>query len=369
MSINRKAISIVTIMAVLVAGVMLYSFGTKKEKTLPVAEAHKTSVKVEQAKTIANGAALSFKATLEPVDEGIVSSKVGGKVVSILFQDGKQVTQGEPLVELDDRELRNQLKAAETDLQKLKINLETSQHDYDRYQQLFDSDAIPKVDLENAETVLNNAKADLESANVKIQNLKDSLQDTVIEAPISGTMDEKNVSLGQYVSPGTVLGKVKNVASLNAVIQVNQDDAEYIKVGQKAQVKLSEHGSVYEGVVKSIGVSADPSARVFNCKVQIENKNQLLHPGVYATVDIVTDQQKKMLVLPIGALSGSEGEYSVFIIENGVARKRSVNIGEIDQQLAEVKSGIKEGEKVIVTNLNTLQDGDEVVIAGQGETK
>jgi len=368
MSKGQKIVSIVTVLVVLVAGAVLFGKLSAKKVTPTTADAgNRTAVQVQQVKISENAAVMSFKATLEPVDEGIVSSKTAGRVEQILFEDGQKVTQGEPLVQLDDQELGNQLKTAEANLQSLEINLESAQRSYDRMKQLFDSQAIAKSDFQNAETALKTAKANLNSANVNIESLRDALANAIIRAPISGTMDEKSVNLGQYVSPGTVMAKVKNISSVNAVIQVKQSDANYISVGQKAQVKFDENNpTVYEGVVKSIDVAANPSARVFDCKVQISNQEQSLHPGIFARVEIGSGQNKKIVAVPIIALTGSEGNYAVFVADNGVARRRSVIIGELYQDVAEVKSGLQEGENVIITNLNMLQDGDAVAVAGQG---
>jgi len=369
MRASRRMISITIALVVLFAGAMLfYKLIAMKKVPAPAAAGNKTVVEVQQAKTIENASVLTFKATLEPVDEGIVSGKISGKVVKILFEDGKKVSQDEPLVMLDDQDLRNQLKSAETNLQRLEINLESAQRDYDRNKQLFDNNAIAKSDFENAETALKTAKVDLESANVNIESLKDSLENFIIRAPISGTVDEKSVNLGQFVTPGAVLAKVKNTYSLNAVIQLKQSDLDKVKVGQKATLKLSKEDTAgYKGVVKAIDVSANVAARVFDCKVQIGNEAGKLHPGGFAYVEIPVDKKREMVAIPMEALTGSEGNYSIFTVENGVARKRIVTIGEIHDNMAEVISGLKAGEKVIVTNLNTLQDGDAVAVNGQGE--
>lgn len=366
---KRKKIVLATVFLLLfVAGGMFLSKIAQKKAPVTANTGNITSVEVEQAKTSENAVILSYKATLEPVDEGIVSSKVSGRVVRVLFDDNQQVSRDEPLIQLDDQDLRDQLNTAEANLQTLEINLETAQRNYDRYKQLFDTGAVAKADFESVETALKTAKANLNSSYVNIDSLKHSLADAVVRASISGTIEDKSVNLGQYVSPGTVLAKVKNISAVNAVIQVKQSDAKYITVGQKAQVKLDDNNStVYEGIVKSMDVSADPSARVFNCKVQIDNPNQDLHPGVFANVEIDTGQKENIIAIPVNYLIGSEGEYSVFVLENDVARQRSISIGRISQNMAEVISGLQEGEQVIVTNLNTLQDGDKVTVNGQGE--
>jgi len=341
---------------------------TAKKTPAPASAGNKVYVEAQQAKTVKNASVLSFKATLEPEEEGIVSSKISGKVVQILFDNGRKVTQGAPMVMLDDQDLANQLKSAQTNLQKLELNLDLSQRNYDRIKQLYDNSAVSKSDFENAEAALKTAKVDLESARINIEILQDTLEDTVVRSPISGAVDEKEVVLGQFVSPSNVLAKVKNTASLYAVIQVKQSDLDKVKAGSKATVKLSrEDTKGYQGVVKTIDIAADVSARVFDCKVQVGNEAGKLHPGEFAYVEIPVDETVEKVVIPMKALTGAEGNYSVFTIENSVARKHAVTIGETQNNLAEVISGLKAGEKVIVTNLNMLQDGDEVSVSGQGE--
>ncbi|GAB4260675.1 efflux RND transporter periplasmic adaptor subunit [Thermincola ferriacetica] len=395
---KQRIIIFSVIFAVLIAGMILYrniSFSLGKNSDQATASA-KTTVQIQEVKTVEKTAVISFDATLEPVEIGIVSSKISGKVVEILFKNGEKVTKGDPLVRLDDQDIRNQLQGAQAQLQaavnqlqatmaslpKAQANLDNATRNYNRMKALFSEGAITERDFENAETSVKVARADLDAlkanvnslrANVNsvkanINSLNTSLANTVIRAPISGIMDEKNINLGEMVSPGAVLAKVKNISTVNAVIKVKQDDLRYIKVGQKAKVKVvGDDAKAYEGIVKTITIAADPGARVFNCEIQIANEAQALRPGVFAKVEISTGQKSKIVAVPVQALTGSEGNYSVFVLEKGVARKRSVSLGEIFKDKAEVKNGLKNGEKIIVTNLNTLQDGDLVRVAGQGD--
>lgn len=364
---GRKLALVAVILLLLTGGGMLFNKIAHQKTPVTVATANITAVKVEQVKTSEVPVVLSYKATIDPVDKGIVSNEVAGKVVSILFDNNQPVAEGDPLIQLDNQDLKDQLNTNEANLQSLEINLASAQRNYDRNKQLFDHGAIAKSDFENVETALETAKANLNSANVEIANLKDSLAKTVITAPISGTINDKSVNMGQYVQTGTELAQIENISSVYAVIQVNQTDAKYIKAGQQAQVKLGESNSTtYEGAVNSIDVSADPSARVFNCKVLINNPDQALHPGVFAQVNIPIDQNQKTITIPLNALTGSAGEYSVFVLQKGVARKHSISIGRIVKDSAEVISGLQVGEQLILTNLNTLQDGDKVAVNGQG---
>ncbi|AFQ44889.1 efflux RND transporter periplasmic adaptor subunit [Desulfosporosinus meridiei] len=386
---KKKVLTIVVVL--ILAGTGVRSFMGKTENTLAETAPNIVYVKATVAENVNEQAIISYKASLEASEEGIVSGKVSGKVVQVMFENGQYVTQGDPLIKLDDQEIRNniassqaQLKASEsqlvssqTGLQKMQLNVENAVRTYDRTKELFDGGAISKVELESAETAVNNAKIDLETekanietakanlttAQIDVNNLADSLANTIITAPITGILDEKSVSLGQYANMGVVLAKVKAISPIYAVIEVDQNDISSLQVGQSAKVTVGSNVvKDYDGIIKSIEASADTTSRVFKCKVEVTNLDQALKPGIYAKVDIVSDQTSEVIAVPTDALSGNPGNYTVFVIDQGVARKRIVSIGQISKGLVEIKDGVKNGDSVIITNVNTLQDGDAVSV-------
>lgn len=377
---KKKVIISMAVLVVLITGVMLL----RNQEGASPAEIkqvnNEVSVKVQQVNFTEKAAGIEFKATLEASEEGIVSSKVGGKVVQILFEEGKYIHQGEPLVKLDDKEARNNLRAAESQLSaaqasltSAEVNLDSEQSNYDRLKVLFDNNAIAKVELEKAEIALKAAKANLEAqkasvltSQVNVESLTDSLSYTTISAPISGIMDEKSVSLGQNVDSGTILAKVKNIFPIYAVIEVKQTNLDDIKVGQKAKVTIGESDTkAHDGTLKSIDVSADPSSRVFKGKIQLDNPDQTLKPGSFAKAELFNDQKVETATVPIAALAGNEGSYYVYVNDKGIARKRSVTIGETDENVVVIKSGVQRGESVVCTNVNTLQDGDTIAVVSE----
>ncbi|MCH5138773.1 efflux RND transporter periplasmic adaptor subunit [Clostridiaceae bacterium UIB06] len=389
-----SVISLIIVGGILGSKSKVFSNEAKKNNSKITAVNSKVSVQVQQAKTIEKDSGASYKATLEAYEEGTVSSKVSGKVAQILFENGKSVSQGDPLIVLDDTDIRNQLRSAESQLkvsqsqlnsselalQKFNTSVENAQRNYDRTKSLFEQGAVAKVEFENAETALKNAKTDydsgkasiemskasIESAQVSIDNLQTSLNDIVIKAPISGIMDGKTVKLGQMASQGTVLAKVNNTSSIYAVIQVEQENIKNIQIGQKALVKVNGgDDKAYEGIINRIDASADPNARVFSCKILLDNKDNSLHPGVFAKAQILSSEKVQVLVVPIEALGGNEGQYYVFVSDNGVAKKHKVTIGETDKNMVEIKSGIKSEDKVICTNTSTLQDGDKIQVVSK----
>jgi len=384
---KKKLIVGVVIVVVFIAGVVLFrsnvvqsTFLAKDSQTKATVTSNKVAVKVIKPKEAAQSEGSNFKATLEADQEGIVSSKNNGKVIRILFEDGKQVTQGETLVMLDDQDIRNQITSAErqlevakASLQKPEVNLENTQRSYDRTKTLVEQGALARVELDNAETSLKMIKADIASSQASIQaaqttidNLQTALADTSIHAPITGVMDGKNVTLGQSITSGNVLGKVKDISLINATIEVDQALIQTVKVGQKAKLKLNEKDTdIYEGVVKSINTSADSASRAFKVKIQLDNQKLFLRPGVSAKVMLMDEAKIRNFAIPVELITGKEGDYSIYINENGMVKKRAVTVGPLVNNLAEIKSGLQGNESIISTNLNMIQEGDAITVVAE----
>lgn len=384
---KKKMISVVIIVIVFIAGVVLFRnnvfqsiFVAKDNQSKETVVNNNVAVEVIRPKAVAQGEGTYYKATLEADREGIVNSKNNGKVISVLFEDGKHVTQGETLVILDDQDIKNQINSAESQLevskaslQKPEASLESTQRSYDRTKILVEQGALAKVELDNAETSLKMIKGDIASiqANIRaaqtnIDNLQSTLADMIIRAPITGVMDGKNVSLGQFLTQGNVLGKVKDTSMIDAVIEIDQALIQTIKIGQKARLKLNEEDTeAYEGVIKSINSSADPSSRAFKVKIQLDNEKLALKPGVSAKVMLTNDTKVQNFAIPVALITGKEGNYSVFINNNGIVQKRAVTVGSLVNNQAEIKSGLQGNESIISTNLNMIQEGDEITVVSE----
>ncbi|MBP2033590.1 multidrug efflux pump subunit AcrA (membrane-fusion protein) [Clostridium algifaecis] len=405
---KKKRICIIALAAFVVAAVGGSIFLGRKKIPKISSNMNKVSVKVIEANMDTVTSKESFKASLEASQEGAVSNKIAGKVTQVLFEDGQTVSAGQVLAKLDDTDIRNNIKADEAQLtaaeaqfksaqssassaqlgvNKPQIDLETAQNNYNRTKALYDQGAATKVDLENAESQLKTAESALQSAKASAQassistqaqaaniqtaqtnldNLNESLQNAVITAPTSGVMTGKSINVGQYLSPGAALGKVETISPIYAVIDIRESDLSYVKLGVKAKFKLGDDSlKEYDGVVKSIDAAADPTSRVFKCKIQIDNKDGKLKPGVFGSVEIATDQNKKAITAPLKAIGGTEGNYYVFIDNNGAAKKQNITIGEFDKDNVEIKSGVQTGDEVICTNVGTLQDGDVVKVVSE----
>jgi RND family efflux transporter MFP subunit len=388
----KKVILYAVIVIAVISGIVVAKnkFFSAEETTTTAVEIKKTAVEAQIVKRTEKNSGDTYKATLEAYQQGIVTSKLSARVASVSFENGQYVNAGDVLVTLEDQDTRNNLKTAQAQLQvneqqlnsaqvsieKLKNNLDDVKRTYDREKTLFESEAISKVDFETAEKNLNNAQVDYDSGNatvetskasieaqkINISNLQDTLNDAVIKAPISGVISGKSVNIGQMATPGTVLGKINDISSVYAIIQVPQEKISGLSIGQPATISVDGSDKTYNGTIQTMDSAADTITRVFNCKIKIDNSDKSLLPGIFGKVQLISEQNTEVITVPINALVGSEGNYSVFINNNGIAKKQKITIGETDDNNVEIISGINDGDQVICTNTSTLQDGTEVDI-------
>ncbi|WP_271812624.1 efflux RND transporter periplasmic adaptor subunit [Clostridium beijerinckii] len=402
-NVKKIVIYAVIVIAVISCAAVAKSklFTAKKEATTDVA-ASKTTVEVQISKAQEKSLGDSYKATLEAYQQGIVTSKIAAKVVNVSVENGQYVNAGDTIATLDDQDIQNSIKTAQAQvqvseqqvnstqqqlnssqvtLQKLQILMDDAQRNYDRQKTLFDGGAISKTDLESAEKALNTSKADyssglasiesakasiesskasLEAQKVNLQKAQNDLANTVIKAPISGVISDKALNVGQMASQGAALAKVNDISSVYATIQVPQEKITGVKIGQAATITVDGNDKTYDGTIEAMDSAADATTRVFNCKVKIDNGDKSLLPGIFGKVQLISEEKAQVITVPISALAGNEGDYSVFINDNGIAKKQKITIGETNGNNVEITDGIKEGDQVICTNISTLQEGSEV---------
>lgn len=373
---KKIAAGILLLLAILLSVRMLASISAENGSDN---NSYSVSVAVEKAFEQPVSPVYTYKATLEPKEYGLVTTKIAGKVSCILFENGDAVKQGQPLIQIDTQDIENQLSSAENQLkiasfseQKAKAALSSAELAFSRTQALFQEGAVSQSTLDAATTSLQTATADhnlaqanINAARITMQTLKDQLANATICAPISGIIDSKNVSVGQYLTTqgsNVVLAKIIDTSVLNAVIQVEQDQLSLIQVGQTATVTLDGSDQSFEGAVTNVDPSADPSSRSFECKIALNQKDPALMPGIFTTVSFTDLNSRMAITVPMDAVIEDEGKYYLYIAENKKAVRREVKIGDLLNQTITIQSGIQEGDMVIISNVNMLQDGDPIEV-------
>ncbi len=326
------------------------------------------TVLAEEAQQMDREKVLLMNGTIAPYEKALVTARVAGIVQNISVENGKTIQAGQTLAVLESDAYQNAVELNQAVLSKAETQLSITRSDHERVQVLYDHGAVSEKEFQDLTAALKIAEADYAAASAALTNSQRDLQHTIITAPISGIAVNRNVSLGQMLSPGYPLLEVENISSVYVDVEVRAEDINLIQPGKAARVLVSALGDQsFTGTVATVNPSASAAGRVYAARIKLDNPGYSLKPGMFAEVYINTGQSEQVMVIPQKALISRQGQYYVFITEGEQVKLQLVEIGAIIQEQVEIKKGLTVGQQVVVSNVNKLKDMDRVIIAGQQE--
>jgi membrane fusion protein (multidrug efflux system) len=280
-------------------------------------------------------------------DENITySAKVPSVVSKINVKVGDRVKAGQILAELDAKVSRAQLEGA------LK-QYELANTVYEKRKALWDQKVGSEIEFLQAK----NAKESLEKT---IQSAREGLDMYYIKADYSGTVDVVSIKVGQAVSPGIPAITVVNPDKLKVKAQLSEAYASNIKQGDDVTLRFPDINKDMKAKVSYASKSIDPMTRTFNVEVNLANDNDL-HPNMVAEIKIVDYIAASTIVVPINTIQQIDNEDVVFIaVKSGnqlIAKKVPVTVGKTYNGLAEIRSGLNEGDELITVGYQDLTNG------------
>lgn len=394
----KKSLAITAACLLFMAAAALAGCSSKMETTAGGQDAAVINKSPARIGHLDTGTVISGK--LEALLSANVVPKIGGKVASIKVDVGSEVAAGDLLLSLDAADLealvdlnaaqlekaRNsdlpaQKNQAELNLANAEALFNTADADYHRYQQLLDANVISRQQFEQAEKQYLQAKASYEAAQnalnimvnatipetvrlyeAQLKKARADLANTVVKAPISGIITAKNINPGEMASPNQPVISIVNLDTVVVQANVNEDQVNKISVGQELKVKVSSvREEPFTGIITNIALAANPASKAFPVKIQVENQDHILKPGMFAEVFLSTSQEEG-IIIPREALIKGENNSYVWVVADGQVSMRQVEPGQSDGKNVIIRSGLEEGEEVATTNTDSLKDGMKVNI-------
>lgn len=275
----------------------------------------------------------------------LVNAQVPGVVTAVYSKAGQSVHKGQVLAQIDDQVLRQNMAQVQTQLD-LANNL------YRRQKALWDQKIGTEVQYLNIKT----QKEGLERQMGVLRSQQSMYK---ITSPISGTVDQMDLKLGQAVMPGMSAIRVINANNLKAKALLAETYASRVNQGDEVNVILPDVPDSLNTHVTFASKVIDQASRSFNVEVKLPSKAKY-RPNMLAILKIVDYTNLNAITVPVNAIQKSEsGEY-VYTAENGKATRTSIKTGKVYDGKAEVISGLKAGDKVITVGFSDLNDGDIV---------
>jgi RND family efflux transporter MFP subunit len=310
--------------------------------------------------------------------------KVAGRLETVTVRLGDRVTRGQTIAKIDDREIQEQVKQAEASynvasatIRQREADLKLAQTNLDRSRSLFERELIPKQTFDDVDSryqaslaQLDLARAQFAQAQARLDELKINLANTVIASPVTCFVGKRVLDPGGWVTPNTPFISVVDIGVVRLVANIVEKDIRRVTQNLVADVEVDAYpGEKFSGHVTHMAPVLDPATRTGQIEIDIENPEFRLKPGMYAKVTFTVDKKANALVIPTAALvdlGGNKGVFTATATELGqVAQFKKIDVGIVNQTLAEVTSGLAEGERIVSTGAAALREGDRIVLPGE----
>lgn len=338
--------------ALLLAGMTMFGLAgcAKKDEKKAAPPAHAVT-QVDYAVVAETSApvAITGSGTVSAWQEVPVGAETGGlNAVALLVDEGQSVSQGQPLLRMDDVLLRAQLRQAQA-------SATQAQKAYDRSKELFDKGYLSAAGLEQAE-------ANQQTTSAALATAQTQLSLATVRAPVAGIVVSRKAVLGQIVQQGAELFRIVRDGRVELNMQVVETDLHVIKPGMAATVTSESTGPV-GGSVRIVTPMVDPATRLGFARVSVPWSSGL-RPGMYAAGSIDAGQQS-VLMVPQTAVVYSQNTPGIYFVgPDGKVHFRKVVLGARLGKNVVVREGAAVGDKVVTTGAGFLNDGDTVKLSG-----
>ena len=329
------------------AVIIFLSCNSKKEETNTATPEEEQALPVKTQRVISEMVPQinNFTATVEPEKVNHIGSASPNRIKKIYVEVGDHVKTGQKLVEMDAASLSQQ-----------KVQLENLKTDYDRTRELFAVGGASQQQVDQMKTQYETAKA-------AYDNL---VENTILTSPIDGVVTARNYDSGDMYASNPIV-TIMQTRPVKVLIHVSEQHFKDIKTGMPVDVQVEVYGNeVFKGKVSLIYPTIDPSTRTFTVEITLPNQDNRIRPGMFARVNINFGDQMSILVPDRAVIkqAGSNEKY-VFVVKDGIAHYRKVELGQRLGDLYEIVSGLQDGDEVIISGQTRLNDESKVEIKNQ----
>ena len=309
----------------------------------------KTNVRVQEVDLESLSIQSTYVGNLLPNQRVIMRSEIDGVIENIYFDEGQEIVKNKKLVDISTKELSLKLKIALADSKLAESNL-------NRDEKLAKKNLIPNAQLHQTRTFAERAFLNKELAKI-------SLNKSLINSPLKGTVKTRFVKVGEFVRKGDRLAEILEVDRILVRINIPEQEILQIIIGQKVDITLYILGKkIFEGQVKKIGLEADASNRTFPVQVEVDNRERGLRPGMLARVTFTQRVDQDQVVIPRHTIMERDSGRIVYVVDNGKAIQREVTIGISQREKVQILMGLSKGEQLVVEGHTKLTDGEEINI-------
>lgn len=306
--------------------------------------------------------------SVEAFEQVAVTARVAGAVERVLFQEGDVVEPGRVMAEIEPERYRLALAAAQAEHAKALAARDEASAGLERRKAVNakNPDLVRAEEVDAWRTRLASAAAEVARAASSVELAELNLRDALVRPPVAGVVQTRDVETGRYVQPGAVIATLLRREPLLLRFRVPEVEAAPLAPGMAARFTLrGGRDATYSAVLTLVAAAADSRDRMVDVTARVDDPARAeLRPGAFAEVVVPVGSPSEAPVIPQTAIRPTERGFLAFVVEDGVARERILELGlRTADGRVEIRSGIGVGERLVVRGAEALSDGAQVLEA------
>jgi RND family efflux transporter MFP subunit len=394
---SQRSIATVSVALVIAMSVTLSSCSGSGDKKV---QASGPAITVGVTKVVKKslGRHITLSSELVPFQEIDVYAKESGYVKKLLVDYGSHVKAGQVMAILEIPELEAQLQEDQAEIKNAANQVTRAQHELTRYQaqykalhlqytrlnEVFESqpgivaqqevddaqgkDLAASSQVDAGQAALDASQSQLSVAKAKLGHDQSLFDYSKITAPFAGIVTERYANLGTLVQAGTTsstqampIVKLSQDDLFRLVIPVPESYVRYIHIGDPVDVRVPSLNKTFPGKVARFSVDVKAATRTMHTEVDVQNRDRVLMPGLYANADVALEHRDDIPTVPLQAVNHEGNKTTVFVVgKNNEIEDRPITLGLQTANDVEVVSGLAEGEQVVVSDRSGLKTGETV---------
>ncbi|MBV1908311.1 MAG: efflux RND transporter periplasmic adaptor subunit [Kangiellaceae bacterium] len=287
-------------------------------------------------------------ATIEPSSDAKINSRTTGIVKQLLSEEGDDVKAGDILLILDDDDQQLRLKQAAQ-------KLASATREFKRLNKMKKAGIVSPTEWETADNSFQTAGTEKQLAEL-------ALSYTRVAAPFDGRVVWREVDLGEHVSQGELLFRMMAINPLLVRVHIPANRLGSVSVGQTVELIVDTADKALPAVVELVSPIVDPSTGTIKITLRLDSYPKQVRPGDFAEVHMITDQHQDALLISSVAIIEERGQHYVYVAEQGIAKRKGIQLGFVMNEKTEVISGINATDQVVVKGQRNLNDDVKVDI-------
>ena len=288
-----------------------------------------------------------YSADLRGAEDAVLMAPIQGGRINWIKAVGSRVKAGEALCDIDSVKYGAALEAA-------KAQVDVTKGDLERATINVEKGSLGRSAVDGANLAYQNAR-------MLLANAQRAFEDCRCQAPFDGVLVSRSIEKYQTVAPGAPTIRLSRLDRLEAVIAIPESESFEYEEGMKTEFRLLQRPDrVFEGTLKSLDRAVDSRSRTISARILVTNRDGILKPGMVGRASILRKKYADAVVVPSAALVRLQNGISAMVVENGVARQRTLKIGAANADSTLIIEGLRAGDKLIVTGAFQVSDGTRV---------